>query len=213
MWSAESVTIHSKARRGDTIEVNLIVRGLTQEGRTLRPGFLIVAGRDLRPGTNEAITSPSIATRFQDCGLGERLNINGTDFEIVGLFETKGSTAESEVWTDWANLNAARKVPAEMYSLVMLQAASRSARDAIVARIKTSDDEFKELEVKDEKTGKIVEWEVELMSLNHLRGYGWTRKTVKPGDPLSATGAPAKSGAASMIATRMKLADGREIRS
>ncbi len=72
---------------------------------------------------------------------------------------------------------------------------------------------FVYLEVKDEKTGKMVEWEVEMMSLNHLRGYGWTSKTVKPGDPLSATGAPAKSGAPSMIANRMKLADGREIRS
>ena len=72
---------------------------------------------------------------------------------------------------------------------------------------------FVYLEVKDEKTGKMVEWEVEMMSLNHLRGYGWTSKTVKQGDSLSATGAPAKSGAPSMIANRMKLADGREIRS
>ena len=72
---------------------------------------------------------------------------------------------------------------------------------------------FVYLEVKDEKTGKVVEWEVEMMSLNHLRGYGWTSKTVKQGDSLSATGAPAKSGAPSMIANRMKLADGREIRS
>ena len=72
---------------------------------------------------------------------------------------------------------------------------------------------FVYLEVKDEKTGKMVEWEVEMMSLNHLSAYGWTSKTVKPGDSLSATGAPAKSGAPSMIANRMKLADGREIRS
>ena len=51
------------------------------------------------------------------------------------------------------------------------------------------------LDVKDEKTGKIVEWEVEMMSLNHLRSYGWTSKTVKAGDVISCTGAPAKSGA------------------
>ena len=69
------------------------------------------------------------------------------------------------------------------------------------------------LEVKDEKTGNAVEWEVEMMSLNHLRGYGWTSKTVKAGEVISATGAPAKSGAPSMIANRMKLPDGREIRS
>jgi hypothetical protein len=68
------------------------------------------------------------------------------------------------------------------------------------------------LEVKNEK-GNIVEWEVEMMSLNHLRGYGWTSKTVKAGDMISCTGSPAKSGAPSMISNRMKLADGREIRS
>ena len=38
---------------------------------------------------------------------------------------------------------------------------------------------FLYLEVKDEKSGKVIEWEVELMSLNHLRSYGWTSKTVK----------------------------------
>lgn len=68
------------------------------------------------------------------------------------------------------------------------------------------------LEVKDEKD-KTTEWEVEMMSLNHLRSYGWTAKTVKPGDVISCTGAPAKSGAPSMISNRMKLGDGREIQS
>jgi hypothetical protein len=72
---------------------------------------------------------------------------------------------------------------------------------------------FVYLEVKDAKTGQLVEWEVEMMSLNHLRAYGWTSKTVKPGDTISCTGAPAKSGAPSMIANRMKLPDGSDIRS
>ena len=43
------------------------------------------------------------------------------------------------------------------------------------------------LEVKDQK-GATVEWEVEMMSLNHLKGYGWTRNTVKPGETISCTG-------------------------
>jgi hypothetical protein len=71
---------------------------------------------------------------------------------------------------------------------------------------------FVYLDVKDAQ-GKVVEWEVEMMSLNHLRAYGWTSKTVKAGETISATGAPARSGAPSMIANRMKLPDGREIRS
>ncbi len=68
------------------------------------------------------------------------------------------------------------------------------------------------LQVKDEATGTVVEWEVEMMSLNHLKGYGWTSKTVKPGDVISCTGSRAKSGAPAMFASRMKLADGRDIR-
>jgi hypothetical protein len=68
------------------------------------------------------------------------------------------------------------------------------------------------IETKDEK-GAVVVWDVELMSLNHLRSYGWTAKTVKVGDNVSATGAFAKSGDPAMIASRMKLADGRDIQS
>jgi hypothetical protein len=51
------------------------------------------------------------------------------------------------------------------------------------------------------------------MSLNHLRSYGWTAKTVQVGDMVEATGMYARSGDPAMIAGRMKLADGREISS
>ena len=68
------------------------------------------------------------------------------------------------------------------------------------------------IEVKDEK-GTVTEWEVEMMSLNHLRTYGWVRTTVKAGDIVGATGAPAKNGDPSMIAGVVELPDGRKIRS
>jgi hypothetical protein len=68
------------------------------------------------------------------------------------------------------------------------------------------------LEVKDDN-GAMVEWEIEMMSLNHLRSYGWVRTTVKPGDVISAVGAPARNGAPSMIAGVVELPDGRKIRS
>ena len=68
------------------------------------------------------------------------------------------------------------------------------------------------LDVKDDKGGS-VEWEIELMSLNHLRSYGWMRNTVKAGDTISATGGAAKSGAPSMISAVIELPDGRKIRS
>jgi hypothetical protein len=68
------------------------------------------------------------------------------------------------------------------------------------------------LDVTNEK-GETVEWEVEMMSLNHLRSYGWMRTTVKAGDRISCTGGRAKSGAPSMISALIELPDGRKIRS
>jgi hypothetical protein len=68
------------------------------------------------------------------------------------------------------------------------------------------------LEVKDEQ-GNAVEWTIEMMSLNHLKSYGWSRSTVKPGDVISCTGGAAKSGLPAMLSSIMKLADGRMIKS
>ena len=68
------------------------------------------------------------------------------------------------------------------------------------------------LEVTDE-TGKKVEWQIEMMSLNHLKSYGWAHDTVKPGDKISCTGGAAKSGDPAMLSSLIKLADGRMIKS
>ena len=109
LCSIEFATILTKPRRGNGGTTNLIVRGLEAVGRKLRPDFKIVEGRDLKPGLNEAITSRSMAQRFENLAIGEKLDINQVDFEIVGYFEAGGSSAESEVWTAIGDLAGARR--------------------------------------------------------------------------------------------------------
>jgi putative ABC transport system permease protein len=140
MCSPEHVMILTNPRRGDTVSVNLIVRGLSEIGRALRPGFHIVEGRDLEPGKDEAITSRAISERFQNAGLGEQLPINGRKFTIVGLFEASGSVAESEVWTDERDLRSARRTP-EFMTSVIIQPENAQARDALIERIE-NDEQF-----------------------------------------------------------------------
>jgi len=139
--SAEFVTILTKPRRHNGGTTNLIVRGLQEGGRGLRPGFQIARGRDLRPGVNEAITSARMAERFENLALGEKLEINKVNFEIVGYFEAGGSAAESEVWTDLRDLTSARRTPAAL-SAVNLRARDSAAKAALLARIK-DDEQFK----------------------------------------------------------------------
>ena len=99
------------------------------------------------------------------------------------------------------------------HSTTMYNMANPSTVTGTVKRFEwTNPHAYIYLEVKGED-GKIVEWEVEMMSLNHLRGYGWTRSTLKAGDSISCTGGAAKSGAPSMISSYMKLGDGRMMKS
>jgi hypothetical protein len=99
------------------------------------------------------------------------------------------------------------------HSTAMYNMANPVTVTGVVKRFEwTNPHAFIYLEVKDE-SGKTTEWSVEMMSLNHLKSYGWTHTTVKPGDVISCTGGAAKSGDPAMISSLMKLADGRTIKS
>ncbi len=141
LCSNEFVTILTKPRRNNGGTTNLIVRGLDPSGRLLRPNFRIVEGRDVKPGVNEAITSRSMAARFENLGLGETLEINKIGFEIVGIFEAGGSAAESEVWTDLRDLTSSQRTP-NAISVVNLRAQDAAALATLVERI-SDDEQFK----------------------------------------------------------------------
>jgi putative ABC transport system permease protein len=139
LCSVEYVTILTKPRRNNGGTTNIIVRGLEPVGRQLRPGFRIVEGRDLKSGVNEAITSVAMARRFENLGIGEKLEVNkGIEFMIVGYFEAAGSSAESEVWADLRDLTSARRTP-DAVSVVNLRATDAEARDALQKRLKESE--------------------------------------------------------------------------
>lgn len=140
LCSVEFVTIITHPRRAGGGITNIIVRGMEDTGRALRPGFRIVEGRDLTPGVNEAITSRSMGERFENLGVGSKIDINKVEFTIVGHFEASGSAAESEVWTDLRDLTNARRTPGAV-SDVNLHAADERAKLALMERIK-SDERF-----------------------------------------------------------------------
>jgi hypothetical protein len=99
------------------------------------------------------------------------------------------------------------------HSTAMYDMASPITVTGVVTRFEwTNPHAFIYLNVKDEK-GVVQEWAIEMMSLNHLKSYGWARDLVKPGDVISCTGGRAKSGLPTMLSSLMKLADGRMIKS
>lgn len=131
MCSVELCAILTKPRRYNKGTTNLIVRGLEDIGRKLRPGFRIVEGRDINTGVNEAITNQKMAARFENLAIGEKLQVNQEEFTIVGYFEADGSAAESEVWTDLRALATARRTP-EYTTSVNLRAQDDASMLALV---------------------------------------------------------------------------------
>jgi hypothetical protein len=99
------------------------------------------------------------------------------------------------------------------HSTAMYNMANPTTVTGVVKRFEwTNPHAYIYLEVKDEQ-GKTVEWAVEMMSLNHLKSYGWSHSTVMPGDTITCTGGAAKSGDPAMLSSLIKLADGRMIKS
>ena len=66
------------------------------------------------------------------------------------------------------------------------------------------------LDVKD-ANGKVVEWQAEMTSPNHLMREGWTKTTLKPGDMVTISGYPSKSGANSVWIKSIAKSGGRPL--
>jgi putative ABC transport system permease protein len=136
--SREFITVLIRPRRDARGTANVMVRGLDQVGRQLRPKFTITEGRDLEPGVNELVASKRISARFENFGLDESIEINNVKFKVVGLFEAGGSAAESEVWADLRDLTSAQRYNGAI-SVVNMRVPEESDRQAIIERVRDND--------------------------------------------------------------------------
>lgn len=86
---------------------NVPLRGVGPQAPQLRQNFRIVEGRNFTPGTFEIIAGRGASQQFAGLTVGNKLRWGTTDWNVVGIFEDRGSVAESEVWTDATVLQGA----------------------------------------------------------------------------------------------------------
>ena len=98
--SKEPVVLISLPKRDSGNPSNVIIRGVTPQGLTLRPQVKIVEGRMFRPGTSEIIAGHAIAQGFRGAGLGETLHFAQRDWTVVGVFDAGRTGFNSEIWGD-----------------------------------------------------------------------------------------------------------------
>jgi putative ABC transport system permease protein len=98
--SKEPVVLINLPKRDTGKAANVVIRGVTPAGLTLRPQVQIVEGRMFRPGTSEVIAGRSIANGFKGAGIGETLRFASRDWTVVGVFDAGHTGFDSEIWGD-----------------------------------------------------------------------------------------------------------------
>jgi putative ABC transport system permease protein len=86
---------------------NVPLRGVGQQATKLRGNFKIVEGRNFTPGTFEVVVGKGASMQFAGLKVGNQFHAGTTTWTVTGIFEDRGSVAESEVWTDATVLQGA----------------------------------------------------------------------------------------------------------
>lgn len=97
--SAEMIVIAELMKPGEKSGSNITVRGVERTAFALRPQLRIVEGRNYVSGLRELIVGRGVAQQFMGARIGENLRMRGSDWTVVGMFES-GDANESELWTD-----------------------------------------------------------------------------------------------------------------
>jgi putative ABC transport system permease protein len=79
---------------------NIVFRGVLPVALEVHDQVHLVAGRMFRSGTNEIIIGKSLVGRYANCRLGAVLHFGRGTWRVVGIFEARGSSFESEIWGD-----------------------------------------------------------------------------------------------------------------
>ncbi len=98
--SAELFVIINLAKRSTGTDANVPLRGVESAAPAVRDDFRLVSGRMFEWGKNEVIVGAGAAKEFAGLEVGGTLKVGSADWPVVGVFETNGGVAESEVWTD-----------------------------------------------------------------------------------------------------------------
>jgi ABC-type lipoprotein release transport system permease subunit len=120
-------------KSGDARE-NVLVRGVEAIALAVHREVAITEGRMINASSGEALVGRGVAGRYAGAELGQQLDFGRKTWKVVGIFESGGSSLESEVWVDARELaiDAKRPVP---YSGIRVRVSDGADMDALARRI------------------------------------------------------------------------------
>ena len=105
---AGGVVVAAMEKIGAVGVTNVQLRGVPDDVMRFRPEVTLVAGRVPQPGSDEVLIGERLRGRFKGLDLDQSFDIKkNRPVKVVGVFESGGSSYESEVWVDREVLRAA----------------------------------------------------------------------------------------------------------
>jgi len=105
--SPELFVIISLPMRTTGTDANVPLRGVQGQAMKIRNDFQLVEGRMFEWGLNEVVVGVGAREQFNGLELGSSIEVGQEHWPVVGVFETGGGVAESEIWVDAAVLQSA----------------------------------------------------------------------------------------------------------
>ncbi|WP_292998885.1 ABC transporter permease [Nevskia sp.] len=98
--SGEIIVIAERKLRRSGTDSNVSMRGVGPAGFAMRPELKIVEGRAFQPGLQEIIVGKKAQEQFLGLEVGSKVQIRGSEWNVVGAFTSNGDAHESEAMVD-----------------------------------------------------------------------------------------------------------------
>ena len=129
----ETLVLATLAKKGELAPANVIIRGITSTSFLVHPEIRLVEGRSFKPGLREIIVSRSLANRYQNCAVGDKLRFGKGLWEVVGHFDAGASAFNSEIWADVYEIGG--DFDRQQFSSVTVRVVDEKAGAALTKRL------------------------------------------------------------------------------
>jgi putative ABC transport system permease protein len=105
--SADALAIVRLPLKREGSSGNVSLRGVSGAGLAVRPEIHLIEGRLFGSAVREVIVGRTLQRQFRDLELGKRVLVRGTEWTVVGVFESHGDPHEAEMITGAETLQSA----------------------------------------------------------------------------------------------------------
>ncbi len=112
---------------------NVLVRGVQPVAFQVHRSVRLIAGRVFRPKLGELVVGRGVMQRYVRGGLGSQIAFGRRRWTIVGVFDTGGTSFDSEIWADVSDVQDDTR--RDGYSGVRLTIAPGADRQGLIDRI------------------------------------------------------------------------------